>query len=173
MRHNLIVRDTTRPIAIVLWALVALVSMLTVAQAMAVRNEVHTLRLIVSAAQARVTQLQARAAEADARVAPFQQASEIAAQLGMDTIEPTMLRQVEPQVPTDIWFTDVTMSRDTIGVDGRGLSLESIAKTAEVLRNTAGIASVQVTVVTKAVEGWYSFHIVAHPQSPSKGGPRP
>ena len=164
MRHNLWIPDRAKPLGKVLWVMAAVVTVSVLAYSAALRHQSGTLRRTVSAARVEVAALQVQVVRADARVAPFREAAEIAAELGREAADPRILRRLESRVPDDVWFTGVIVSRSAMGIDGRGLALADIARTVLALRATPGIASADVTVVTKSAEGWYAFHLVGQPQ---------
>ena len=164
MRHNFWIPDRAKPLGKVLWAIVAVVAVSVLAYSAVLRHQAGILHRTVSAAQVEVAALQVQVVRADARVAPFREAAEIAAELGREAADPRILRRLESRVPDDVWFTGVIVSRSAMGIDGRGLALADIARTVLALRATPGIASADVTVVTKSAEGWYAFHLVAQPQ---------
>lgn len=164
MRHNFWVPDRAKPLGKVLWAMVVVAAVSVLALSAVLRHQAGILHRTVSVAQMEITSLNVQVAQADRRVAPFRQAAEIAAELGRDAADPEILRRLESRVPDDVWFTGLTLSRSAMGIDGRGLALTDIAETVLALRATPGIASADVTVITKSPEGWYAFHLVAEPQ---------
>jgi len=164
MRHNLLVRDHSASLANFLWLAVIVVALALLGYSAALRHQAGVLHANVTATAIRVASLSREAAQTDIRVAPFRQAAKIAAELGREAIDPGLLRRLENGVPDDVWFTGVTLSRDTMGIDGRSLALADIAQTVTAMRGILGIASADVTVVTKSAEGWYTFHVVAEPQ---------
>jgi hypothetical protein len=170
MRHNLWVPDRAKPLGRLLWASVALVAVLVLAYSAALRHQAAALHGTVSVAEIHLASLRVQVAQADARIAPFRQAAEIAAGLDREAADPGLLRRLEMAVPDDVWFIGVTLSRNTMGIDGRSLGLADIARTVMAIRGTPGIASAEVTVVTKSAEGWYTFHLVAEPQADQHGG---
>lgn len=171
MRHNLWIPDRAKPLGNMLWALAVVVAVFVITYSAVLRHQAAALHGNVSVMQMRVASLRVQVAQADTRVAPFRQAAEIAAELDQEAVDPSLLRRLESGVPDDVWFVGVTLSRNIMGIDGRSLEMGDVARTVAAVRKTPGIASAEVTVVTKSAEGWYTFHLAAEPQDGPQSNP--
>jgi len=165
MRYNLLRRDRTGALASLLWLSSIAVLIVLLAVTVSLQHEVGLLRGIAAQAQARVARLRIQAQQAELRAAPFREAARIAATLNQRAIDLSLLRRFETRVPGDVWFTSFQLSGTNIGIDAESLGLADAARAVIAVRDTPGIAAAQIVLVTRTAEGWYTFHIIAVPQS--------
>jgi Tfp pilus assembly protein PilN len=163
VRHNLLEREGPALLTGLLWAAAAAVLLIVVLQAVSLRARVHALERQIGSLQAQERSVEAAADAAERRAAPYREAAAIGRGLADQEADPGLVRRLESAVPGDVWLSSLTMSRETVVIDGRALSAGSIARAVAAMRTVPGVADARVTVVTRSAQGIYEFHMTLQP----------
>lgn len=163
MRHNLLEREAPAFLTALLWATAAATLLVVAAQVVSLRARVHALEGQIAALQAQARSVEAAAAAAERRAAPYKEAAALHRALEGQGVNPGLVRRLESAMPGDVWLSSLTMSRETVVINGRALSADSIAQAVAAMRALPGVADARVTVVTKSAQGIYEFHMTLQP----------
>jgi hypothetical protein len=172
--HNLAVRRPSPWAPAAAAAACAALLAVSIARGLSLSADLASARADLESARFRAGVMRAAAARADALAAPHLLARAARDALAARSVDPGILRRIEPALPGDCWLVSADLRGGRLVLSGRSLSWRSAAAFADALQRVPGIARAWVsTLSSRGASREYDFLAVAELRAPGAGGPAP